>query len=80
MIVGVEVSKVQNLLNYIRGSYPGIPKTNSDGNYTLETKKTVEVFQRVFKIPVTGNIDYVTWYKISYIYVAVSKMLNGIYI
>ena len=75
----IEVQQVQNLLNYITGSYPGIPKSNTDGNYTSQTKKTVEVFQKVFKLPVTGKINYVTWYKISYIYVAVNRMLDGIY-
>ncbi|MDL2289406.1 peptidoglycan-binding protein [Clostridia bacterium OttesenSCG-928-F22] len=76
---GEEVQKLQNELNVIRGSYPGIPVvTNPDGNFTEQTKSAVETFQSVFKLPVTGVVDYATWYKISYIFVAVSKMLQGI--
>ncbi len=76
---GESVQKVQNELNYIHGSYPGIPIIpNADGTFKEETKKAVETFQEVFKLPVTGIVDYSTWYKISHIYIAVSKMISGI--
>lgn len=75
-----DVQIMQNYLNYITGSYSGIPKTNSDGSYTSTTRLTVEKFQEVFSLPITGTVDFVTWYKISYVYVAVNKMLNGIYL
>ena len=76
---GSYVKDCQNQLNYISGSYPLIPKIiNPNGNFDLGTKNTVEVFQNVFNLPVTGIIDYSTWYKISYIYVAVSNMIEGI--
>lgn len=75
-----DVQILQNYLNYITGSYPGIPKCNSDGNYTSTTGFTVEKFQEVFRLPVTGITDFATWYKVSYLYVAVKKMLNGVYL
>ncbi|MBR4026034.1 MAG: peptidoglycan-binding protein, partial [Lachnospiraceae bacterium] len=34
----------------------------------------VEVFQEVFGLPVTGVVDYSTWYEISNIYVAVTRI------
>ena len=43
--------------------------TSGDG-----MREAVEVFQRVFGLPVTGVIDYRTWYKISEIYVAVARL------
>ncbi len=79
-ICGQPVQKVQAELNFIRNSYPYIPKILSvDGNYGPNTKLSVQAFQEVFKIPVTGVVDFATWYRISYIFVAVSKMLAGRY-
>lgn len=76
---GSEVQKIQNELNMISGSYPAIPKIiPANGKYGPETTKAVKKFQEVFDLPVTGVIDFATWYKISYIYVAVSKMIKGI--
>ena len=67
-------------LNYIRSSYPGIPVIeNPSGYFNDATENTVKVFQKVFNLPQTGIVDYATWYKISYIFVAVSKMTNSIY-
>ena len=34
----------------------------------------VEKFQSIFGLPVTGIVDYRTWYKISEIYVGVSRI------
>ena len=71
---------LQNTLNYIRSSYPGIPVIeNPSGYFNDATENTVKVFQKVFNLPQTGIVDYATWYKISYIFVAVSKMTNSIY-
>ena len=76
---GQSVQKMQNELNKISGSYPAIPKISpTDGQFQENTKRSVEVFQRTFDLPVNGTIDFATWYKISYIFVAVSKMLQGI--
>lgn len=77
---GEPVRKIQNELNVINGSYPGIPKIiPTDGIYDNSTKNSVRKFQEVFALPVTGIVNFATWYKISYIYIAVSKMLQGIY-
>ena len=77
---GEEVQKIQNELNVIRGNYPLIPTIpNPDGIYDENTQEAVSVFQSVFGLPVNGRVDYTTWYKISYIYTAVRKMIAGVY-
>lgn len=77
---GEPVQKMQNELNVINGSYPGIPKIiPANGIYGASTKTTVSTFQKVFGLPSTGIVDFATWYKISFVYTAVSKMLQGIY-
>ena len=34
----------------------------------------VKIFQQTFNLPVTGIVDYATWYKISAVYVGVTKI------
>lgn len=73
------VQKIQIMLNTISGSYPRIPKISpADGRYQNSTTESVKVFQEIFNLPITGIVDFNTWFKISYIYIAVSKMLQGI--
>ena len=68
------VRMAQEFLNRISNNYPLIPKVAVDGNYTDATEQAVKVFQGVFNLPQTGVIDYATWYKISDVYVGVSKI------
>lgn len=76
----IEVYIIQNALNYIRGSYPGIPViVNPSGYFDEDTKKAVLKFQSVFYLSQTGMVNYQTWYRLSYIYTAVSKLTNSIY-
>lgn len=75
-----DVYKLQNTLNYIHGSYPGIPIIkNPSGLFDDNTTKAVKKFQEVFKLSPTGTVNFQTWYMISYIFIAVSKMTNSIY-
>lgn len=77
---GEEVQTIQNQLNFIRGSYPGIPIIqNANGEFKADTEASIRKFQSVFSLPVTGIVDFATWYKISYIYTAVSNMAKNIY-
>ena len=71
---GDKVRQIQEQLNVISGAYPAIPRIIADGVYGPATARSVEVFQSVFGLPVTGTIDYRTWYKISEIYVGVSRI------
>ena len=75
-----DIYRLQNMLNYIRGSYPGIPVIeHPTGFYDSSTAKAVSVFQKVFSLSQTGRVNYQTWYKISYVFIAVTKMTNSIY-
>lgn len=75
-----DVYTLQNTLNYIRGSYPGIPMIeNPSGLFDSSTTNAVKTFQNVFGLSPTGTVNYQTWYFISYIFIAVSKMTNSIY-
>ena len=71
---GDEVSTIQEQLNRIARNYPLIPKVAVDGVYGTTTQQAVTVFQQVFNLPQTGVVDYATWYRISDIYVGVSKI------
>lgn len=71
---GDKVRQMQEFLNVIADAYPAIPRVNVDGIYGNQTRESVEVFQSVFGLPVTGIVDYPTWYKISEIYVGVSRI------
>ena len=71
---GQKVRQMQEQLNVIAGAYPAIPRVSVDGIYGPATERSVREFQSVFGLPVTGIVDYPTWYKISEIYVGVSRI------
>lgn len=71
---GAKVRQMQEQLARIARSYPAIPSVTPDGIYGPATREAVETFQRIFGLPVTGTVDYRTWYRISEIYVAVSRL------
>ncbi len=71
---GQPVITIQEQLNEISNSYPAIPKLNIDGIFGSKTAASVKEFQKAFDMPVSGIVDYPTWYKLSSIYVAVSKI------
>lgn len=71
---GSKVMQMQEQLNKIATAYPAIPQIVADGIYGQNTANAVRVFQRTFGLPATGIVDYPTWYKISEIYVGVSRI------
>lgn len=71
---GEKVRQLQNQLNTISKGYPLIPKVAADGIYGENTAEAVRTFQKVFNLPQTGVVDYPTWYRISDIYVGVSRI------
>ena len=71
---GQKVRQLQEQLNVISNAYSAIPKTSVDVVYGPATAAAVEKFQSVFGLPATGIVDYATWYKISEIYVGVSRI------
>ncbi len=71
---GSKVQQMQEQLNVISESYPALPRISADGIFGPATKEAVEEFQSIFGLPATGIVDYRTWYKISEIYVGVSRI------
>ena len=71
---GSKVRQMQEELNTIAGAYPALPKIDADGIFGPATRKAVRDFQSVFGLPATGIVDYPTWYKISEVYVGVSRI------
>ena len=71
---GNKLYQMQQQLARIAKSYPAIPVIVPDGIYGNKTREAVEKFQSVFGLPVTGIVDYNTWYEISNIYVAVTRI------
>ncbi len=71
---GQKVQQIQEQLNRIARNYPAIPTIAADGIYGSRTADAVRAFQRIFRLPQTGVVDYPTWYKISQIYVGVSRI------
>ena len=71
---GDKVRQMQEQLAVISGAYPAIPRVTADGVYGPATEAAVRKFQSVFGLPATGVVDYPTWYKISEIYVGVSRI------
>ena len=71
---GAKVQQMQEQLNVISDAYPALPKLTADGIYGPSTRDAVEKFQSIFGLPVTGIVNYPTWYKISEIYVGVSRI------
>ncbi len=71
---GQKVTQMQEQLNTIAQVYTAIPLEPVTGYYDEATKEAVRVFQRVFQLPQSGIVDYLTWYKIQEIYVGVTRI------
>lgn len=71
---GQKVLQMQEQLNAIARNYPAIPRIAEDGIFGPATKAAVSTFQSIFGLPANGVVDYTTWYKISEIYVAVTRI------
>lgn len=71
---GNKVQQIQEELDRIAEVYSNIPRIQADGIYGEKTKDAVKAFQKTFDLPQTGVIDFKTWYKISQIYVGVTRI------
>ncbi|MDD3220020.1 MAG: peptidoglycan-binding protein [Lachnospiraceae bacterium] len=71
---GSKVTQLQEQLNAIAKVYTTIPTITPDGIYGESTQQAVERFQSIFGLPETGITDYKTWYKISEIYVGITRI------
>ncbi len=72
---GNDVKIFQQQLNRIARNYPAIPKIDiTTGIFDIQTQNAVEKFQEIFNIPVTGNVDKQTWYRIKDLYNGVKRL------
>lgn len=71
---GSKVQQIQEELDRIAQVYSNIPRIQADGIYGEATKAAVKEFQKTFDLPQTGIIDFRTWYKISQIYVGITRI------
>lgn len=71
---GNKVRQIQEQLDAIATIYSAIPRIAADGIYGPATARAVEAFQSIFGLPPTGTVDFSTWYKISHIYVGVTRI------
>lgn len=71
---GSKVRQMQEQLDAIANVYYPIPNIAADGIFGERTREAVIAFQKQFDLPQTGVVDFATWYKISQIYVAVTRI------
>ena len=75
---GQKVAQIQEQLDTIAQVYTEIPRLNADGIYGEVTREAVKAFQKIFDLPQSGIVDFATWYKISQIYVGITRIAEGI--
>ena len=72
---GLDVQTIQTYLNRIRSNYPAIPViTDEAGVFGDSTRAAVTKFQSVFQLASDGIVGKATWYKISSLYTAVTRL------
>lgn len=72
---GDNVRTIQNRINRVSINYPAIPKLNPvDGIYGSQTEEAVRVFQRIFNLTDDGIVGKETWYRLNFIYTAVTNL------
>ena len=72
---GLDVQTIQTYLNRIRRNYPAIPViTDEAGRFGDSTLNAVRRFQSIFNLTSDGIVGKSTWYKISSLYTAVTRL------
>ncbi len=74
---GLDVQTMQAWLSRVRQNYPAIPAiTDPPGIFGESTREAVRKFQSIFNLAVDGIVGKATWYKLSGIYTAVTKLAD----
>ncbi len=72
---GLNVQAIQTYLNRIRRNYPAIPViTDASGTFGDSTRAAVVKFQNIFGLAADGIVGKSTWYKLSSLYTAVTRL------
>ncbi len=69
---GTPVRNLQNMLRNISLYYDNIPVIAVDGIFGPSTTNAVREFQRVYKLPITGEVDIITFEEI----VRITNIIN----
>ncbi len=72
---GLDVQTIQTYLKRIRQNYPAIPMiTDGTGTFGDSTRVAVVKFQSIFGLTPDGIVGKSTWYKLSSLYTAVTRL------
>lgn len=72
---GLDVQTIQTWLGRIRRNYPAIPViTDAPGTFGDSTRAAVRKFQSIFGLTSDGIVGKSTWFKISSLYTAVTRL------
>lgn len=71
---GDKVRQMQEQLLAVSEVYTAIPTLVPDGFFGERTADSVRAFQGIFGLPRTGVVDFSTWYKLSQIYVGITRL------
>lgn len=72
---GLDVQTIQTWLGRIRQNYPAIPViTDASGTFGDSTRAAVRKFQSIFGLSADGIVGKSTWFKISSLYTAVTRL------
>lgn len=63
---GKQVEELQEKLQNLSGVFPSLPIVVIDGYYGDITQNTVKKFQELNSLPVTGDVDDLTWDQMNY--------------
>ena len=74
LTIGSTGDKARQMQDEIATVYSAIPRVTPDGIYGSGTANAVREFQSIFGLPQTGVVDFATWYKISHIYVGITRI------
>ncbi len=72
---GLDVQTIQTYLKRIRQNYPAIPViTDAAGTFGDSTRAAATKFQSIFGLAADGIVGKSTWYKLSSLYTAVTRL------
>ena len=74
--IGQPIRNLQRFLREISNEYGQIQMVLPDGYYGANTRRSVEDFQGIYGIEVTGQTDFETWAKIVEVYTEIIER-NG---
>jgi peptidoglycan hydrolase-like protein with peptidoglycan-binding domain len=72
------IQEMQTYLRYISFQNKEIPRITPTGVFDERTKNAVNVFQELYGLPVTGEVDELTWNEIYAVYKEIEAYLSAV--